>query len=88
MALLAAYSFPWQAFHIPGISNSSNMLVSSLYLWLYCHSFVLCQELLAGTHILPHIAWPPRPSFEIWMEASMTTLIFAFCMPAKPASHE
>jgi hypothetical protein len=48
-------------------------LESPLHLWLHCHRCIHCslRHLLIGTWILPHIAWSCRPSFEIWVEASM-----------------
>jgi hypothetical protein len=43
-------------------------------------------RLPAGILTLSHIAWPPRSSLEISVEASMTPLTLAFCFAAKRAS--
>jgi hypothetical protein len=34
--------------------------------------------LLAGILILSHVAWPPKLSFEIWVEASTTLQLLHF----------
>lgn len=46
-------------------------------------SYLPSLGLPAGILDPTHTAWPPRPSFEVWVEASMIRISLEFCMPTK-----
>jgi hypothetical protein len=71
--------FPWQTFHIPGISNS---LGSPLHLWLHPHSFSHCSFRGCLKGLLPWSTLPGLSDFSLNFHDPIT---LAFCMPAKPA---
>lgn len=54
------------------LNPHSNFLRSPWHLWLQVFaSYLPSLGLPAGIPNLPHTAWPPRPSFEVWVEASV-----------------
>jgi hypothetical protein len=69
----AACNFPWQTVCVPGLQLFGVSIASLTSL----------SQLHTRNPVLLCIAWPPRLSFEIWMEAFR---LLAFCLPAKSAS--